>query len=252
MEYMQDAVLEWMRNDRYPRSSGYDPAWIIGNAMGSHCLWLQESLSQVMALAPDMRVLDMGCGKAISSIFLAKEFGVRVWAADLWNDPTDNWQRVEAAGAGDHVFPIRADAADMPFPSGFFDAMVSVNSLFFNVDGPEFLRDRLVRLVKPGGTIGVIVPGFHRAYEEGVPEALRPYWSEQLDKWHTLDWWRRCFVQTGDVELELADTLPDGDGTKLFHDYARITGVDQEPFHVLAGENITFMRLVATRRQSGG
>ena len=29
-----------------------------------------------MELEPGMRVLDMGCGKAISSIFLAKEFDV--------------------------------------------------------------------------------------------------------------------------------------------------------------------------------
>ena len=43
-------------------------------------------------LEPGMRVLDLGCGKGLSSIFLAKEFGVQVWAADLWTplviDPT--------------------------------------------------------------------------------------------------------------------------------------------------------------------
>jgi cyclopropane fatty-acyl-phospholipid synthase-like methyltransferase len=40
----------------------------------------------------------MGCGKAISSIFLAKEFGVEVWAADLWVKPTENWERIRGAG----------------------------------------------------------------------------------------------------------------------------------------------------------
>lgn len=51
--------------------------------MGPNVLWLAEALSQMMDLRPGMRVLDMGCGKAISSIFLAKEFGLEVWATDL-------------------------------------------------------------------------------------------------------------------------------------------------------------------------
>jgi len=37
-----------------------------------------------------MRVLDLGCGKALSSIFLAKEYGTQVWATDLWISATDN------------------------------------------------------------------------------------------------------------------------------------------------------------------
>ena len=72
------------------RSSAYDPEWVIENMMGPNVMWLTESLSQAMKLEPGMRVLDMGCGKAVSSIFLAKEFGLQVWAADLWIDPSDN------------------------------------------------------------------------------------------------------------------------------------------------------------------
>ncbi len=51
-----------------------------------------------MTLEPGMRVLDMGRGKAISSIVLAKEFGVEVWAADLCVKPTENWERIRGAG----------------------------------------------------------------------------------------------------------------------------------------------------------
>ena len=57
--------------DEFPRSSSYEPEWVIENMMGPNVLWLTESLCQVMDLAPGMRVLDMGCGRAISSIFLA-------------------------------------------------------------------------------------------------------------------------------------------------------------------------------------
>ena len=61
-----------------------------------------------------MRVLDLGCGAAISSIFLARELGVQVWAADLWIDPTQNRRRIEEAGVGDRVFPIEAEAHTLP------------------------------------------------------------------------------------------------------------------------------------------
>ena len=55
--------------------------------MGPNVLWLTEALTQVLPLEPGMRVLDLGCGAAISSIFLARELGVQVWAADLWIEP---------------------------------------------------------------------------------------------------------------------------------------------------------------------
>ena len=49
-----------------PRSSGYDPHWLMDNVMGPHVLWLAEWLSQGLKLTPAMQVLDLGCGKAMS------------------------------------------------------------------------------------------------------------------------------------------------------------------------------------------
>ncbi|MEZ5227484.1 MAG: hypothetical protein R2710_12635 [Acidimicrobiales bacterium] len=46
--------------------------------MGPNALWLTEALTEVMTIEPGMKVLDLGCGKAMSSIFLAKEFGAQV------------------------------------------------------------------------------------------------------------------------------------------------------------------------------
>jgi cyclopropane fatty-acyl-phospholipid synthase-like methyltransferase len=86
-----------LRHNDYPLSSTYDSDLPIENEMGPNVLWLTEALCRVMDLRPGMRVLDMGCGKAISSIFLAKEYGVQVWATDLWIGATDNWQRIRKA-----------------------------------------------------------------------------------------------------------------------------------------------------------
>ena len=75
-----DRFTELMRHPRFPRASTYDPSWVHTNHMGPNVLWLTDALTQVLDLEPGMRVLDMGCGTALSSIFLAREFGVEVWA----------------------------------------------------------------------------------------------------------------------------------------------------------------------------
>ena len=66
---------ELFRPTQFPRSAGYDPDWVLENMMGPNALWLTEALAGSMDLEPAMRVLDMGCGKGLSSIFLAR--GVR-------------------------------------------------------------------------------------------------------------------------------------------------------------------------------
>jgi len=52
--------------NRFPRSAKYEPEWVIENAMGPNPLWLTEFLCEEMELRPGMRVLDLGCGKALS------------------------------------------------------------------------------------------------------------------------------------------------------------------------------------------
>src|SRR4051794_34627726 len=88
-----EAVAELWRVEQFPRSATYDPAWFHMNHMGPNVLWLTEALTQVMPLEPGMRVLDLGCGTALSSIFLARELDVSVFAADLWVAPSGNWER---------------------------------------------------------------------------------------------------------------------------------------------------------------
>ena len=44
----------------------------------------------MLPIEPGTRVLDLGCGRAMTSIFLAREFGAEVWATDLWIAAEDN------------------------------------------------------------------------------------------------------------------------------------------------------------------
>ena len=104
-------------SERFPRSSQYHPEWVIARpgSGSANALWLTEWLTSAMELRPGMRVLDLGCGPAMSSIFLRREFGVQVWATDLWQSPSENLQRIRDAGAQDGVFPVHADARSLSF-----------------------------------------------------------------------------------------------------------------------------------------
>jgi len=58
-------------SQRFPRSSKYHPEWVIASASGgANSLWITEWLATALDLRPGMRVLDLGCGRASSSIFL--------------------------------------------------------------------------------------------------------------------------------------------------------------------------------------
>ena len=92
---------ELVRPDRYPRASRYDPAWLLRLDMGPNPLWLLENLAQDLDLRPGMRVLDLGSGRGATSVFLAREYGVHVVAADWWIAADEAAAVFAEAGVGD-------------------------------------------------------------------------------------------------------------------------------------------------------
>ena len=248
-----DLAREHLNDPRYPRTATYDPEWLVGLDMGCPTFWLLESLCEAMDLHPGMRVMDLGCGKAGGSIFLAKEYGLQVWAVDPSVKPTENWDRIREAGLEEQIFPINADGTRLPFAEGFFDAVIAINSLWYFASEDLYLRYRLVNLVKTGGQFGVVLPGFYRDFEGDLPEALpqhlKPYWDScALCAWHSAEWWRRHWHKTGQVDILLADNFPDGEGYQTYLRWERIIQYPQKLAEDDKGRNITFLRLVARRK----
>ncbi len=240
--------IEKMNNPLYPLSSKYDPHWIIDNQMGSNCLWLTEALIKSMNLKPGMRVLDLGCGKALSSIFLAKEFNVEVWAFDLQINANDNWQRIREAEVQNLVFPVQGNALEMPFANEFFDAIISINSIWSYGMNENFTDSQLARVVKPGGQIGVVIPGFFNELTE-VPEYLKPYWHSDFDSYHSPAWWRNIWEKAKSININIIDAFEDKEGVKICHDFVWILDPDESKgMEVDNGRNITFLRLLATKK----
>ena len=252
---------EILYREEFPRSNNYDPGWVMDNQMGPNALWLIEWLSKELDLKPDMRVLDLGCGTAMTSIFLAREFNVRVWAADLWVNQDENWQRVCEAGVGDRVYPLRAEAHSLPFPKGFFDAIVSVDSYqYYGTD--ELYLGYLSCFVREHGTIGIVVPALTQPIEKEIPEHLtrkqsngHVFWTDDCICFKTAQWWRALWERSNLVDVIAADALPDG--WKYWRDFEiavekagkNIFPSVEEALDEDGGRYIGFARVVGNRRE---
>lgn len=198
-----------LAHDRYIRSNDYDPAWVFENQMGPNALWLTESLSEVLPIQEGDRVLDLGCGRAMSSIFLAKEFGATVTAADLWIDAADNRERIETAGVADLVTAVDAEAHTLPFARGSFDSIVSLDAYQYFGTADLYIA-YLMEFLRPGGRIGIIVPSLTSELGAEVPELLAPYWEWDFCCFHSPEWWGAHWTKTGKVEVEHVDAMDNG------------------------------------------
>ena len=241
---------ERLISERFPRSSRYHPEWVISNASGgANSLWLTEWLTTAMDLRPGMRVLDLGCGRAASSIFLRREFGVQVWATDLWFSASENIQRIRDADVEDGVFPIHADARSLPFAEEFFDAIVSIDSFFYYGTDDLYLN-YLARFVKPGGPVGIAGAGLMQDIDGPVPDHLREWWTPDLWCIHSASWWRRHWERTGIMGIDLADDMPDG--WQRWLDWHRVVAPHNEPeIQALVadrGRYLGYVRMVGRRQ----
>jgi SAM-dependent methyltransferase len=235
---------------KFPRSSRYNPEWIIaGVSGGANPLWMTEWLASALDLRPGMRVLDLGCGRAMSSIFLHKEFGVNVWAADLWFSATENLQRIRDAGVQDGVFPIHADARSLPFAVAFFDVIISIDSFIYYGTDDHYLN-YVTRFVKPGGQLAIAGAGLMEEFNGIVPGHLREWWTNDLWCLHSAAWWQRHWERTGIMDIQIADTLTDG--WRLWRDWHLAIAPDNKKEIEALGEDqgryLGYVRLVGRRK----
>jgi len=194
---------------KYNKSEKYDMDFIKECMMGPNAIKLLEELLALHPIAPGETVLDLGCGMGLTSIFLVKECGVRVFAADLWISPSENEKRFDAMGLSPHqIIPIKAEAHELPFAEEFFDAVVSIDSYhYFGLD-QDYLGRHLLPLVKAGGPILIVVPGLKKDIHHDIPKEMLESWRpEDIETLHDAAYWRRVIEAAQGVEILLMEEL---------------------------------------------
>lgn len=176
----------------YTRSNKYDARLIKDKIMGPNPLKLQEELLLENKTRQGAVVMDLGCGNGLTSVFLVKEYGFRVFATDLWSDPTDNREFFEQMGLmSEQIIPIHADATALPYAREFFDAVVCTDSYNYFGRDPEYLEKSLLPFLKNGGYVYITIPGMKRDCHDDLPKELLLSWTpEQLDYIHDIYYWK--------------------------------------------------------------
>lgn len=172
-----------------------DGKFLTENMMGPNAWRIARELTEGLPLGEGMRVLDLGCGRGLSSVFLAQTFGVQVFAADLWTSATENHARFRQAGVSDRVVPLQLDALRLPFAAGFFDAVVSIDAYHYFGGSDSYFPQVLRPLLKQDAPVAIAFPGMKFEVQHAPPAEMRPFWEEAaLKTWHSIDWWQPKFA----------------------------------------------------------
>jgi len=239
-------------NMNYPLSEKYDTPELMAKIMGPNPLKLEEELLADHRIPAGATVCDLGSGQGLTSVFLAKEYGFRVYAADLWSDPEENRRFFASMGLTDEqIVPVKADAEALPFEREFFDAVVSTDSYNYFGQNPAYLDEKLLPFVKPGGYIYIAIPGMKQDCHDHLPPELLLSWTpEQMDYMHDAVYWSdmvsRC---KGANVLSVSEMASNeevwADWLKQDNEYA--VG-DRKSMEAGAGKYLNFIKIVLQKK----
>ena len=239
---------------KYPKSKKYRTPELLSKIMGPNPLMLLEEALEDLPIPAGSTVCDLGSGQGLTSVFLAKEYGFFVYAADLWSDPEENASFFESVGVGGSVIPVKADANDLPFDHGFFDAVVSSDSYNYFGRDPRYLDEKLLPFVKDGGLIVIAVPGMKRDLHDDLPRELLVSWTpDELDYIHDAKWWAAMVGCCEGAEVLSVGEMKVNeeawqDWIALDNDYAV---KDRKAIEADACKYLNFVRIVLRKRSRG-
>ncbi len=187
----------------YLKSKKYSTPDLLKKIMGPNPVKLEEELLHNHNIPEGAVVCDLGSGQGLTSVFLAKEYGFQVYAADLWSNPQENALFFAEMGlCAEQIIPVKADATDLPFEKEFFDAVISTDSYNYFGRDIHYLDDKLLPFVKSGGYLYIAVPGMKKDCHDQLPQELLLSWTpEQLDYIHDIAYWTAIISKCKNAEL---------------------------------------------------
>ena len=188
---------------KYVRTQKYDSDLIKQKIMGPNPLKLEEELLIDNRIKTGSIVMDLGSGQGITSVFLVKEYGFKVYATDLWSEPEENQKFFAEMGlTEEEIIAVKADATDLKYEKEFFDEVVSTDSYNYFGRDADYLDAKLLPFVKKGGYIYIVVPGMKKDCHDNLPEELLLSCTpEQLDYIHDIEYWENIVSKSKDSEI---------------------------------------------------
>ena len=161
--------------------SDYKKYFSSETMMGPNSVRVLEELfdKYPLQLAPNDLILDLGCGKGLTSLVIAKETGARVYANDLWISAEENGKRFAQWGVGEQITPVCEDANDLHFDEKQFDALVSIDAYHYIAGYEGFFQEKIMPFVKDGGIVLIGIPGLKNEYSDRAEELLSNWLGDE-------------------------------------------------------------------------
>ncbi len=171
-------------------------AWSSGDyaKIGTTLQIVGEQLAEAMDIAPGSNVLDVAAGNGNATLAFARR-----WCAVTSTDYVDTLLSRGQARASAEDLPVKyqiADAEDLPFNAGEYDAVVSTFGVMFTPNQPKAAAE-LIRVCRPGGRIGLAnwtPAGFIGQLFKTLGQYVTPPAGVSSPaQWGTRDWIERNF-----------------------------------------------------------
>lgn len=188
----------------------------------------------------------------MTSVFLAKEYGFTVYAADLWSNPEENRKFFDEMGLDcSQIIPVKADATDLPFEKDFFDAVISTDSYNYFGRDELYLDEKLLPFVRPGGYIYIAIPGMKKDCHENLPKELLLSWTpEQLDYMHDTQYWKRIVESSQGAEVVTVEEMESNE--EVWADWLRQENEyavgDRKAMYAGGGKYLNFIKIVLRKK----
>lgn len=183
-----------------------------GTWMAPGGLMLANQMAEHLALKNGSRVLDIGCGRGQSSVFLASRYRSYVVSLDLWVSAEDRERTAAAAGVEHRITPIQGDIRrGLPVALTHCDGIFCMQA-FHCFGTRRALLPYLASLLNPGGKI-CIAQGCFREEVEVLPPPFTETdsWNAEYHTYHSPGWWREHFASSGAFDVDLCQEVMDGD-----------------------------------------
>lgn len=237
---------------QYSKSEKYNSPALLAKIMGPNPIKLEEELLSGHKIPEGSVVCDLGSGQGLTSVFLAKEYGFTVYAADLWSDPAENRKFFDSMGLNRRqIVPVKADATALPFEKELFDAVVSIDSYNYFGRDEDYLDDKLLPYIKSGGYIYIAIPGMKKDCHDHLPQELLLSWTpEQLDFMHDADYWRRIVSKCRGAEVISVEEMESNEevwADWLIQDNEYAAG-DRKSMEAGGGKYLNFIAIVMRKK----
>ena len=153
-----------------------------------------------LQLAPDDRILDLGCGTGLTSLVIVKETGAKVFANDLWVSAEENGRRFAEWGVGELITPVCEDANDNNLKKNQFRALISIDSYHYFAGSKGFFQEKILPFMKDDGVVLIGIPGLKDEYTGRAKELLSDWLGEDAYMFKSPKLWKEIIGSSNRIE----------------------------------------------------